>query len=206
MQFTTEIFCLHFTFKLIAETESYNKKYIWNESVFRFYVSCQHGNARIRCCGLAPCSWVTRAGQHTHTPVFPGLPRWAGIRKVKPMWILLKQETVSGNGISWTICKSAFRSRRTTMPAPHHSVFYRPINRYFVKTERSAANPPHRTDGPLHRPFSAYYGRSTNNHCQKYKRAWQACLLVDMTAHLLVLITSLPIGVPSIASLRWTCL
>ena len=27
---------------------------------------------------------------------------------------------------SWTICKSAPRSRQITMPAPHHSVFYRP--------------------------------------------------------------------------------
>ena len=25
----------------------------------------------------------------------------AGTRKVKPIWILLKQETVSGSGISW---------------------------------------------------------------------------------------------------------
>ena len=46
---------------------------------------------------------------------------WAGTRKVKPIWILLKQETVSGNGISWAICKSAHRSRQTTTPAPHHS-------------------------------------------------------------------------------------
>jgi len=56
----------------------------------------------------------------------PGLPGWAGTRKVKPIWILLKQETVSGSGISWTICKSACRSRQITMPAPHRSVFYRP--------------------------------------------------------------------------------
>ena len=29
---------------------------------------------------------------HTHlTALFPGLPRWAGTRKVKPIWILLKQ-------------------------------------------------------------------------------------------------------------------
>jgi len=28
--------------------------------------------------------------------------------------------------ISWAICKSAPRSRQTTTPAPHHSVFYRP--------------------------------------------------------------------------------
>jgi len=33
--------------------------------------------------------------------LFPGLPRWAGTKKVKPIWILTKQETVSGSGISW---------------------------------------------------------------------------------------------------------
>ena len=65
--------------------------------------------------------------EHTHIllmALFPGLPRWAGTRKVKPIWILRKQETVSGSGISWAICKSAPCSRQTTMPAPHHSVFY----------------------------------------------------------------------------------
>jgi len=30
------------------------------------------------------------------------------------------------SAISWAICKSAPRSRQTTKPAPHHSVFYRP--------------------------------------------------------------------------------
>ena len=66
---------------------------------------------------------------HTHTCLTafcPGLPGWAGSRKVKPIWILLKQETVSGSGIRWAICKSAPRSRQITMPAPHRSVFYRP--------------------------------------------------------------------------------
>ena len=60
---------------------------------------------------------------HTHTRLtapFPGLPGWAGTRKVKPIW------TVSGTGISWAICKSAPCSRQITTPAPHHSVFYRP--------------------------------------------------------------------------------
>ena len=33
---------------------------------------------------------------------------------------------MSGNGISWAICKSAPRSRHITMRASHHSVFYRP--------------------------------------------------------------------------------
>ena len=64
---------------------------------------------------------------HTHlTALLPGRPGWAGTRKVKPIWISLKQQTVSGSGISWAICKSAPCSRQITTPAPHHSVFYKP--------------------------------------------------------------------------------
>jgi len=47
-------------------------------------------------------------------------------QKGKTSLDLLEQETVSGSGISWVICKSAPHSRQITMPAPHHSVFYRP--------------------------------------------------------------------------------
>jgi len=69
----------------------------------------------------------THARTHTHTPVKRPLvqdyPGWAGTRKVKPVRILLEQETVSGNGISWAICKFASRSKQITMPAPYHSVF-----------------------------------------------------------------------------------
>ena len=46
---------------------------------------------------------------HTHTRLTapcPGLPGWAGTRKIKPVWILLEQETVSGSRISWAICVS----------------------------------------------------------------------------------------------------
>jgi len=65
---------------------------------------------------------------HTHpfNGPFPGLPGWAGTRKVKTIWILVKQETVSGSGVSWAKCKSAARSRQITMSASHRSVFYRP--------------------------------------------------------------------------------
>ena len=70
------------------------------------------------CCRCAYCC-VT----HTRlTALCPGLPGWAGTRKVKPTWILLKQETVSGSEIRWAICKSAPCSRQITTPAPHHSV------------------------------------------------------------------------------------
>ena len=64
---------------------------------------------------------------HTHAHPFNGLfsrtTRVSRYQKVKPIWILLKQETVSGSGISWAICKSASRSRQITMPVPHHSSF-----------------------------------------------------------------------------------
>ena len=78
------------------------------------------------------CNWIfvdrSEAVLHTHThthltALFPGLPRWAGTRKEKPIWILLKHETMSGSGISWAICNSAPRSRQITTPAPHCSVF-----------------------------------------------------------------------------------
>jgi len=76
----------------------------------------------------------THARTLTHAHTFNGpLSRtiWvshrASTRKVKPIWILLKQETVSGSGISWAICKSAPHSRQITTPAPHHSVFTGPM-------------------------------------------------------------------------------
>ena len=93
------------------------------------------GNTAVTCkLTTSPCTepWTSilklplTYGFHTHTgltALFPGLPGWAGTRKVKPIWILLKQETVSSSGISWAICKSAPRSRQITTPAPHHSVF-----------------------------------------------------------------------------------
>ena len=76
-----------------------------------------------------PGKTVFKTKINTHTrlmALFLGLPGWAGTRKVKPIWILLKQEKVSGSGISWAICKSASQSRQTTMPVPHDSRFYRP--------------------------------------------------------------------------------
>ena len=69
-----------------------------------------------------PTLWSRTAKEPTHL-FHSSLSGWAGIRKVKPVWILLNQETVSGSGISWAICKSAPRSRQITMPAPHQSVF-----------------------------------------------------------------------------------
>ena len=94
----------------------------------------------------------THTHRHTHlTALFPGLPGRAGTRKVKPIWILLKQETVSGSGISWAICKSAPRSRQITTPAPHHSVFYRPDAL------------------PVAQPTASKHWRQTDRHLSKMK-------------------------------------
>ena len=72
----------------------------------------------------ARISWLLLNPTHTRlTALCLGLPGWAGTRKVKPISILLRQETVSGSGISWAICKAAPRSRQITIPAPHRSVF-----------------------------------------------------------------------------------
>jgi len=80
------------------------------------------------CLHVCPQTYLWNYTQtHTHLMALcSGLRGWAGTRKVKPILILLKQETESGSGISWAICTSAHRSRQITMPAPHHSVFYGP--------------------------------------------------------------------------------
>ena len=78
-------------------------------------------------------SQLTRLTVATHTShthpfngSFSGITQVSRYQKGKPIWILLKQEIVSGSDISWAICNSARRSRQITTPAPHHSVFYRP--------------------------------------------------------------------------------
>jgi len=102
---------------------------------------------KIRCHLVQNIEWKQTDGHnpiwlpscYTHTP---GTTQWAGTRKVKPIWILLKQETVSGSGISLATCKSAPRSRQITMPAAHRSVFFTgrmpflPPNQQCQSTER----------------------------------------------------------------------
>ena len=75
------------------------------------------------CCTYEFCSIYA---QHTHTYTytnpfnapFQGLPGWAGTRKVKPTWILLKQETVSGSGITWAmqVCTSLQTDNHASTP------------------------------------------------------------------------------------------
>ena len=71
--------------------------------------------------GLSKLCHYTRL--HTFNGPLSRTTRVSRYQKEKQIWILLKQETVSGSGIRWAICKSASRSRQRTTPAPHHSVF-----------------------------------------------------------------------------------
>jgi len=69
---------------------------------------------------------MVRIHTHPFNGPFSGTTRVSQYQKGKTGLDLLKQETVSGSGISWAMCKSAPRFRQITTPAPHHSVFYRP--------------------------------------------------------------------------------
>jgi len=55
---------------------------------------------------------------HTHTRLTAlclGLPGWAGTRKIKPIWILLKQETVSGS-VHMQVCTSLQTDNHASTP------------------------------------------------------------------------------------------
>ena len=99
-------------------------------------------------------SWPTHsvlkaARTHAHTHTHAQLPFYDLLHFVRyypgepvpePIWIILKQETVSGSGINWAICKSAPRPRQITMPASHHTVFtglmpFLPPNQQHQSTE-----------------------------------------------------------------------
>ena len=115
------------------------------ERLFRSW----HLSEMTKYCTLVVFHW--HSSTHTRlTALFLGLPRWATTRKVKPIWILLKQVTVSVSGISWAICKSAPCSRQTTTPALHHHFFtgrmpFLPPNQQRQSTEGTHYNTIHIT-------------------------------------------------------------
>jgi len=77
--------------------------------------------------GMQPSLIFIVINTHTFNGPLSGTIRVSRYQKdKKTIWILQKQETVSGSGISWAICKSAPRSRQISTPALHRSVFYRP--------------------------------------------------------------------------------
>ena len=76
--------------------------------------------------------------QHPFNGHLSGTTRVSWYQKGKTSLDLLEQETVSGSGISWAICKPAPRPKQITTPAPHH---WNILNCYFgiqclMQTER----------------------------------------------------------------------
>ena len=132
--------CLTATLRPVLRSTAVHTIPVDPSPIFRKLSSTRRGSPGLTTDSIALRNWSTTqhviinwsVNTHTHTHTypfngpFPGLPRWADTRKVKPIWILLKQETVSGSGISRAICKSAPCSRQIITPAPHYSVFYRP--------------------------------------------------------------------------------
>ena len=147
---------------------------------FKFSCKWQNGNI---------CPWLIDdqlrpPPTHTHLMALClGLPGWASTRKVKPIWISLKLQTVSGSGISWAVFQSASRSRQITMPAHHNSVFLqsgcsscRPTNS--VKAPINNTDIQHKTKNDMHmeylhlssmwrRLISSCWLRSSSSFCRR---------------------------------------
>jgi len=108
-------------------TECHSEHQRWCQPRWR---TCDHVLQPVISINTPILKWAQRLTEassiyHTyiHAYIHPFNGPFSGIKKVKPIWILLKQETVSGSGMSWAICKSAPRAKQITTPAPHHTVF-----------------------------------------------------------------------------------
>ena len=98
----------------------------------------------------------------------------ASTRKVKQIWILLKQETASGSGTSWAICKSASRSRQITMPASHPS---------FLQTGCPSCHPTNsvkatKLNAVFCRSFQNSLHFATNNCMENVQHYWHKLCII----------------------------
>jgi len=86
---------------------------------------------------------------------------------------------VSGNGISWAICKSAPRSRQITTPATHHSVFYRPDALHTAQPTVSKNRRQNyiETDIYLTTKYNQDNNNTVDNNSSVYDSQYQMCQL-----------------------------
>ena len=89
-----------------------------NKKIWRNW--CQSNREWYKCWYQIMPKYGLKRITHTHPFNGPlsGTTRVGPYQKVKTIWILLKQETVSGSGISWAICKSAPSSRHHASTPP----------------------------------------------------------------------------------------
>ena len=110
-----QVYCVYYSSwrALVLSSGQHGLTWHWHSSIRGLEVMTGRPSLHTR-----RCSGTNRYCYYNYytplTALFQGLPR-----------ILPKQETVSGSGIIWAICKSAPCSRQITTPAPHHPVFYR---------------------------------------------------------------------------------
>ena len=106
-----------------------------NRDQLRNLMLCNPVWATFTFCPLNQLSKATTHRLHTHThththtllpALCPGLPGWAGTRKVKSIWILLEQEIVSGSGISWACASLHLAPDRQPRQQLTTQFFYRP--------------------------------------------------------------------------------
>jgi len=57
-----------------------------------------------------------------------GQPESAGTRKVKPIWILMKQETIGWQWHQLDHMQITCTAIQISMPASHHSIFFSPVS------------------------------------------------------------------------------
>ena len=97
---------------------------LWNKFTSLLRIKRQKSCAHVH--AYRPHNILWRAACGPRAVNCPSLWYYYHYTRLTALWIILKQETVSGSGISWAICKSAPCSRQITTPAPHHSDFYKP--------------------------------------------------------------------------------
>ena len=95
------------------------------------HISADHTGTKTPRRGLPVEESIGITDTHTHTHTFTGhfseTTRVGRYQKGKTNLDFTEaRDCECGSSISWAICKSAPRSRQITMPAPQHSVFYRP--------------------------------------------------------------------------------
>ena len=104
-----------------------------------------------------------RQHMHTFNSPFLGLPKWAGTRKVKPIWFYWSKRQWVAVATSGPYV-SAPCSRQITTPAPHHS----PV---FVQAVCSSSHPTNIIKAL----------KANNNRTELPKQQWPICFELDHT-------------------------
>jgi len=106
----THIYILNLTHKIKLVSNKYTSLFTVSPAWLSANYRAPSGHSKI-------LKWVLK---HTHIRLMalcPGLPGWAGTKKVKPIWILLKQETVRQRmAVESAVCTSLQTDNHASTP------------------------------------------------------------------------------------------